>query len=98
MPTGIPPAAAFARIPKGASAAVAVKLRLDQSCCFIFLCSLAGSLLQVGGVVAEVWRAAEWFGACYVIDARGGGRKKTFATSHKHFFKRVAGVWGGGEG
>jgi len=80
-----------------ASAAVAVKLRLDQSCCFIFLCSLAGSLLQVGGVVAEVRRAAEWFGArCYVIDAGGRVRKNTWTMAQKLSDKRLA-VLGAGK-
>jgi len=99
MPTGIPPAAAFAsvaRIPNGASAAVAVKLRLDQRWRFIFLCSLAGSLLQVGGVVAEVRRAAEWLGVRYVIDARGRVRKNTWTMAQKLSDKRLA-VLGAGK-
>ena len=98
MPTGIPPAAAFAnaaRNPKGASAAVAVKLRLDQSWRFIFLLP-GGSLLQVGGVVAEVWRTAEWLGACYVIDAGDRVRKNTWTMAQKLSDKRLA-VLGAGK-
>src|SRR5256885_8864837 len=100
MPTGIPLGAAIAfvsvaRNPNGASAAVAVKLRLDQSWRFIFLLP-GGSLLQVGDVVAGGWRAAEWLGACYVIDARGGGGKKNLVMAQENFYQKVAGLWGGG--
>src|SRR5207302_903128 len=100
MPTGIPLGAAIvfvsvARNPNGASAAVAVKLRLDQSWRFIFLLP-GGSLLQVCGVVAEAWRAAQWLGACYVIDAGDRVRKNTWTMAQRLSDKRLA-VLGAGK-